>query len=204
MTLEQHRAPAFFVGDHLALDFLNTRAAPAGVWTDWLGDGRDLVDWLEQAGAIEADVVRRFQTSQAIDAVAERACALRAWLRGFVERHAGSELGPDALAELAPLNALLAEDDGYFQIERLEHRLQQRRVGRWSSPHQLLQPIAEAIGDLVCHADFRLIRVCEGPACVLMFLDRTKAHGRRWCSMAVCGNRAKAAAYRARASNRRG
>ncbi|MGO9268383.1 MAG: CGNR zinc finger domain-containing protein [Candidatus Binataceae bacterium] len=26
-----------------------------------------------------------------------------------------------------------------------------------------------------------------------MFLDRTKAHARRWCSMAVCGNRAKAA-----------
>jgi len=72
-------------------------------------------------------------------------------------------------------------------------------VRRWTSPDQLLQPIAGAIADLVCDADFRLIRVCEGSACTLMFLDRTKAHARRWCSMAVCGNRAKAAAYRARA-----
>lgn len=59
------------------------------------------------------------------------------------------------------------------------------------------------VHDLVCHADFRLIRACEGTACTLMFLDRTKAHARRWCSMAVCGNRAKAAAHRARASRRR-
>ena len=59
------------------------------------------------------------------------------------------------------------------------------------------------VHDLVCHTDFRLIRACEGTACTLMFLDRTKAHARRWCSMAVCGNRAQAAAHRARASRRR-
>jgi predicted RNA-binding Zn ribbon-like protein len=51
----------------------------------------------------------------------------------------------------------------------------------------------------MCHADFRLIRACEGSACTILFLDRTKAHARRWCSMAICGNRAKVAAYRARA-----
>jgi predicted RNA-binding Zn ribbon-like protein len=49
--------------------------------------------------------------------------------------------------------------------------------------------------------DFRLIRECEGSVCSLLFLDRTKAHGRRWCSMALCGNRAKAAAHRARRSS---
>jgi predicted RNA-binding Zn ribbon-like protein len=67
----------------------------------------------------------------------------------------------------------------------------------------LLQPLAEAIADLVSHADFRLIRACEGSACTLMFLDKTKAHARRWCSMALCGNRAKVAAHRARASGKR-
>ena len=33
----------------------------------------------------------------------------------------------------------------------------------------------------------------------LWFLDVSKAHARRWCNMAVCGSRAKAAAHRARA-----
>jgi predicted RNA-binding Zn ribbon-like protein len=209
------RPPAFFIGDHLALDFLNTRSTPSGVSTEWLCDGRDLVDWLEQAGAINAEVATRFRAEDAacrrLDRIAEQARDLREWLRAFVQRHAGRELGPDVLAELAPLNCLLAEGDSYCQVEagadartRGEQRLRLRRARRWTSPKQLLQPIAEAIADLVCQADFRLIRACEGSACTLMFLDRTKAHARRWCSMAVCGNRAKAAAFRARAISRRG
>jgi predicted RNA-binding Zn ribbon-like protein len=62
----------------------------------------------------------------------------------------------------------------------------------------LLQPIAEAAADLICNQGFRLIRSYAGSACTLVFLDRTKAHTRRRCSMAVSGNRAKAAAHRPR------
>jgi hypothetical protein len=40
---------------------------------------------------------------------------------------------------------------------------------------------------------------CEAGNCSLWFLDVSKGHARRWCSMAICGNRAKAAAHRARA-----
>jgi predicted RNA-binding Zn ribbon-like protein len=61
-----------------------------------------------------------------------------------------------------------------------------------------VEPIAEAAADLICNQDFRLIRSCGDSTCTLVFLDRTNAHTRRWCNMAVCGNRAKAAAYRAR------
>ena len=208
------RPAAFFVGDHLALDFLNSMATPSGVRTEWLRHGPDLVDWLEQAGAIEATVATRYRAEgEALDGVAEQARSLRGWLRAFVLRHAGSELGAEVLADLAPLNRLLARDDSYWQIEaggedgpgsaEDRHPLRRRRSQRWSTPEQLLQPIAEAISDLVCHADFRRIRACEGSACTLMFLDRTKAHARRWCSMAVCGNRAKVAAHRARATGRR-
>lgn len=209
------RPAAFFVGDHLALDFLNSTATPSGVRTEWLHNGPDLVDWLEQAGAIDASVATRFRAEgEALDDVAEQARGLREWLHVFVVRHAGSELGTGALADLAPLNRLLAQDDSYWQVEageedgprkhtEVRRSLRRRRCQRWSAPEQLLQPIAEAISDLVCDVDFRWIRVCEGSACTLLFLDRTKAHARRWCSMALCGNRAKVAAHRARAAGRR-
>jgi predicted RNA-binding Zn ribbon-like protein len=49
-------------------------------------------------------------------------------------------------------------------------------------------------------ADFSHVKACEGPACTLLFLDKTRRHTRRWCSMAVCGNRAKQSAHRTRAS----
>ena len=73
-----------------------------------------------------------------------------------------------------------------------------RAKRRWDSSKSLLLPIAEAMGDLVCQKDFTLVRKCEGPTCTLWFLDVSKGHGRRWCSISVCGNRAKAATHRAR------
>ncbi len=213
----QSRPPALFTGDHLALDFVNTRSAPHGVWTDWLHGGIELVDWLEEAGAIEAaDATRHREDAGArevLNEVAERARTLREWLRGFIARHAGREVGAEAAPELGPLNDLLARSDSYWQVgaggdpgatlalDQGPLRLQ--RVRRWTKPEQLLQPLAEAIADLVCNEDFRLIRACEGKGCVLLFLDKTKSHARRWCSMALCGNRAKAAAHRARTSRKR-
>lgn len=46
--------------------------------------------------------------------------------------------------------------------------------------------------------DFNLVRKCEDSDCVLWFVDKTKAHRRRWCSMALCGNRNKVASFRQR------
>jgi predicted RNA-binding Zn ribbon-like protein len=201
------RPPPFFVGDHLALDFLNTLATPRDVPVEWLRDGRDLVDWLEQAQVIGVDVAARFRASKdqkALDGIAGRAREFRVWLREFVTRHRGQPLGTSAAKALGPLNELLAGDTSYPVVEVVggEQTLRLRRVRRWESPDELLHPVAEAAADLICSADFRLIRACEGHVCTLLFLDRTKAHGRRWCSMAVCGNRAKAAAHRARKSGK--
>src|SRR5579863_3121801 len=184
------RPDPFFVGDHLALDFINTIAVPAGAPIEWLANGADLVDWLSRTGAIDAATAARFRKGQAIDAVAEEARSLREWLLPFLLRHAGHAVKASTLSELAPLNRLLGRGDSYRQVVASKERAaglaiaQQRR---WTTPEQLLQPIAEAIADLVCHTDFRLIRSCEGPTCTLMFYDRTKGHGRRWCSMKVCG-----------------
>jgi predicted RNA-binding Zn ribbon-like protein len=194
--------PAVRVGDHPAMDFLNTHATPGGVPTEWLATGADLLNWLEQANLTDAETAARFRADKAaaaqLDVVAKGARALREWLRAFVRRHAGQPLTAAAEVELGPLNLLLAGDKSFARVAGGPEGLVLQRLRRWETPEALLQPIATAIADLVCHADFRLIRACEGHDCTLMFLDRTKAHARRWCSMALCGNRAKAAAHRAR------
>lgn len=212
-TAQQNSRPApFFVGDHPALDFLNTTAAPWGERIEWLETGADLLDWLETAGAIDGKVAKLFRSqsgrSRTLDVVAEQARSLREWLRKFVQRHSGKPLNLAVLGELKPLNRLIMQDAIYRQVDAAPAALRDEagaeqilylREGRlWKTPQQLLMPIAEEIGDLVCHADFRLIRTCENESCTLVFYDRTKSHARRWCSMAVCGNRAKAAAHRAR------
>ena len=69
---------------------------------------------------------------------------------------------------------------------------------RWQSPDSLLLPIAKSLAELVSNDDFTYVKACEGPTCTLLFVDRTNGRARRWCSMAVCGNRAKQAAHRKR------
>ena len=51
---------------------------------------------------------------------------------------------------------------------------------------------------LVVDQDFAQIKACEGRGCTLLFADHTRGHARRWCSMGVCGNRAKVLAHRNR------
>jgi predicted RNA-binding Zn ribbon-like protein len=127
---------------------------------------------------------------------------LREWFRGFVRKHMGRPLTPKAMRELGPLNALLERDEMFSRIalrpdgdvDRLE--LQTMRL--WRSPESLLLPVGEALARCVCDEDFTNIRACEGHVCTLIFADRTRGRGRRWCSMAVCGNRAKQAAHRDR------
>src|SRR5262245_21880970 len=197
------RSHPYFIGDHLALDFLNTIATPKDVPVEWLQNGMDLVKWLEQAKFISPDVesqFRRFKDQRALDRVAARAREFREWLRTFVTRHMGKPLTAGAAKTLGPLNGLLEGDTSCPVVEAGgdEQALRLRRIRRWETPSELLHPIAEAAADLVCNVDFRLIRAYEGSVCSLLFLDCTKAHRRRWCSMAVCGNRAKASAHRAR------
>ena len=210
MTKAARPAPFFLAADR-ALDFLNSVAVPWGSEIEWIGDGHELLAWLEHAALVPASVLTQFQKEAAreeLDAVAARARELREWFRAFVNDHAGQPLQSTALADLGPINRLLARDDSYRQIEAWNSpqqdgdgkrpALRWRQHRRWHSPDALLLPLAEAIGDSVSRAEFERVKNCAGPTCTLWFHDVSQNHTRRWCSMAVCGNRAKAAAHRAR------
>jgi predicted RNA-binding Zn ribbon-like protein len=199
------RLPAIFVGDALGLDFLNSIATPVDTPIDWIDDGDGLLNWLEQAQLVPADAltsVRMQALPGELDAVADQARSLREWFRGFVRRHKGRPLNAKCLAQLEPLNRLLERDESFHRIvaaPRSEKRpLRFEAVRRWRTPEALLVPIGEALAQLVCTEDFSDVKACEGPACTLLFADHTRGRTRRWCSMALCGNRAKQAAHRHR------
>ena len=199
------RPPAIFVGDALGLDFLNSIATLVDTPIDWIDDGDGLLSWLEQAQLVPADALKsvRMQALPGeLDAVADQARSLREWFRGFVRRHKGRPLNAKCLVQLEPLNRLLERDESFHRIvaaPRSEKRpLRFEAVRRWRTPEALLVPIGEALAQLVCTEDFSDVKACEGPACTLLFADHTRGRTRRWCSMALCGNRAKQAAHRHR------
>ena len=199
------RPPAMFVGDAPGLDFLNSIATPVDTPLDWIDDGGGLLNWLEQAQLVPADMLKRIRREALpgeLDEVADQARHLREWFRGFVRKHKGRPLTAKSLAELEPLNRLLERDDIYKRIvsgpKDEQQPLRLRTIRRWRTPEALLSPIGEALAQLVCVEDFADVKACEGPACTLLFADHTRGRTRRWCSMAICGNRAKQAAHRHR------
>lgn len=200
-----NHSPAIFVSDALGLDFLNSVATPIDVSIDWIEDGEGLVRWLEQSGLVprEAlDAVQKQALPGELDKVADQARSLREWFRSFVRAHKGRPLTAKALDELEPLNRLLERDEGFHRVVAKQASegggLDFQPMRKWRSPEALLLPIGEALGRFVCTEDFSEVKACEGHACTLLFVDHTRGHRRRWCSMAMCGNRAKQAAHRHR------
>ena len=203
--MDYRQIPAIFVADAPGLDFLNSVATPVDEEVDWISDGEGLLAWLEQAELVPGaalEEIRIRSTAAELDDVAARARDLREWFRGFVRKRKGGPLVAKDLREIEPLNQLLGRDQQHGEIvtnisggvtsfELRAHR-------RWQSAASLLMPIAEALARLVCEEDFTHVKACEGPRCTLMFADHTRGHARRWCSMAICGNRAKVAAHRKR------
>ncbi|MDB6002210.1 MAG: uncharacterized protein JWP52_3909, partial [Rhizobacter sp.] len=199
--------PPMFVTESPALDFLNSVAVPLDTEVEWLGSGDDLLAWLQQAGLVQSDVLEDFRKTAgpgALDAVAAQARALREWFRGFVQKSKGRRLTRSAINQLEPLNRVLARDEVYGQIvprakqagaDSAVSDLEWVPLRRWRSPDALLLPIAKAMADLLTTADFTDVKPCEGHTCTLFFLDTTRGRKRRWCSMSVCGNRAKQAAH---------
>jgi predicted RNA-binding Zn ribbon-like protein len=200
-----NRPPALFVADALGLDFLNSIATPVDTPVDWIADGDGLLAWLEQAELVPTDAreaIRAKASPGELDRVADQARNLREWFRGFVRKHAGRPLMLEDLTELEPLNRILEQDEAFTRIAIQNGNdagpLAFQFVRRWRSPEALLLPIAEAMARFVCTEDFSNVKACEGSSCTLIFADRTRGRARRWCSMAICGNRAKQAAHRDR------
>jgi predicted RNA-binding Zn ribbon-like protein len=178
------------VADHVALDLLNTEARSGEQTVDFWRSGDDVLHWLARCGI---DVGQPEGQAAAKDALLNDARELRAIARELVERRKNGERGdPDRLnrylATMQSVPVLEWGDDGPLLARRLPA----------PSPRQALGKVAEGVAELLANGQFEYVRQCEHPECVLWFYDRTKSHRRRWCSMALCGNRHKAAEFRKR------
>ncbi len=204
----QCRPDPIFIGEHVALDFLNTRCAPTTIEFDWLENGKDLVLWMLQAGLIAKDQMKfcldSFQNDE-LNNIASNARELREWFRNYMFEHSAHDVPADDLeAGLEHLNSILASTVTFnYSVHAAPAAPPGNSVKleeHWiiGNAADLLLPLARSIANLLAEVDPGLVRNCEGPVCPLWFYDTTKNHRRRWCSMELCGNRAKAAAFRNR------
>ena len=178
-----------FVAGNLALDFVNTVAfrADPGKKKDHLQRAEDVRRWASQAqlpdrAAINAGPLGT-ATLRHIRAVREQLFAV------FHAITSDDPIPADTLAQLGnALHGCCAKR--CLSIKGGEVLWSWRPGARCKD--YLLYPVLTAATDLLTSASRDLVRQCEDAGCGWLFLDRSNARKRRWCSMADCGNRNKA------------
>ena len=188
----------YFVGNNLSLDFVNSLVASNAGPVDLLKHTNDLVNWSVAAGLIQNSERAKLEDDWYLegDAKLARARRFRTTLHEMFEGIRRDATVGDASLKL--LNKALWRQTGRTEIVRNGLGFAKRFLTDHTDPEQLFAAIANSAADLLCYADLSLIKKCESDDCVLIFHDTSKNHSRRWCSMAHCGNLAKARAFYSR------
>jgi len=173
-----------FIAGTPAVDFVNTEIVSEGERVDLLQTEQDLWRWVRAAGLAPAGPPADQPARP--PARLRQAKELRRHLRALFLR------GKPRKSEIDAINAALARGHGSFRLERKGGVYRTRFAADSDDPLFL---VAAAAAELIATADLSLIKPCGGTQCILLFYDTTKSHTRRWCSMAGCGNRMKAALH---------
>lgn len=195
----QRASRAFsFVAERLWLDFVNTDTAARG--TDALHDFRRFAHWLGAARVLDAErassLARRAaqQPSGAL-AVLSDARRVRSVLRTLAER--GDAAPSVRLDTLAEINRVLGRSAGTRRVDlQPDGTFARTFVAVGDAFAGLLIPMVESAANALILGELTRVRRCADSRCGRVFQDETKNGRRRWCDMATCGNRAKAARHR--------
>ncbi|MGW2334821.1 CGNR zinc finger domain-containing protein [Streptomyces sp. NPDC001685] len=165
------------------LDFVGTlRARRNAEPTEMLASPQALDDWFVESGLMD--------TAPGADhAELATAVSLREALYSVTAAALAKEpLPADALAEVNRQATGLP----------VQVQLGDEGTTRTGSVSQGLATLAREAVEIVGGAEADLLRECSRPECTQTYLDRSRGRRREWCAMETCGNRVKAAAYRAR------
>ena len=184
-----------FLGNQLTLDFLNTRPVQNGEPMELVPDFSALLRWFHAAGLLSSREARHLerewgQTKEA-PRLAEEARALREVLRK--EILAWENGGSVHHSTIGELNRLMAEHPMRTRLKSNGDEPLPELYFAVQKPDDLFAPLAQSAAMLFTSVDRTRVRKCG--QCGLLFLDTSKKGTRRWCSMQLCGNRLKVAAY---------
>ncbi len=187
----------YILANNLALDLINTKVVDGdGNEVELLNNSGDLLDW-----AVVTGILTRKQAAQAKrewvhddgESLISRALDFRRELKLMAE--ALTKGKPVPRSSVDRINEILKLKSGFFEVRADGKGYEKEFRPDLDDSVDILLAIAESAADLLCYGVPSHVKKCERETCVLYFYDTSKRHGRRWCSMAGCGNRAKANAF---------
>jgi predicted RNA-binding Zn ribbon-like protein len=184
------------IGNHLATDFVNTVYDPDHA-VGSLRSAKDVVAFLVATESIDATAATELRRTLTDASVAkrwfERALTLRSAIAESLIAVEMRRALPQAALEC--INGMLRAAAGYSSlVSRTPTAYDLQFIFVGADPAATLAPLAHAAAELLANSRSR-VRKCANPECVRHFVDDSRTGRRRWCEMAVCGNRAKANAF---------
>jgi predicted RNA-binding Zn ribbon-like protein len=192
-----------FLGNELVLDFLNTRPVQDGEPTELLPDFGAVLRWFETTDLLRSEQVTRLERQWEGTAKAQKATEVmkdlrERWREEILAWEGGRAIRSQTLDEL---NQLMGMHPMLTKLARSRTAYSTKLWFEVREPTDLLAPLAHSAATLLATGDRERVRKCAN--CVLQFHDTSKKGTRRWCSMQLCGNRFKVAAYAARQQKER-
>lgn len=195
MTNNPVTAP--FLGGKLCVDFGNAAIFPASPAADQLS-WEELILFLEAASIVTAErrghlLELTRMDPQSANELLGQANRLRASLR----RSFGAVVSGKHIASewVEPINAVLRITEGHDELAWDGKTWRIAFVAREESLVWLLAAVARSAAELLAEGNASPLRHCANPQCHLFFYDDSRTRQRRWCSMALCGNRNKVASF---------
>ncbi|WP_180968342.1 CGNR zinc finger domain-containing protein [Paenibacillus pasadenensis] len=184
--------------ERLCLDFVNTVGYHTGDHpNEWLTDYTRLANWSYEAGALNEERQRdqllqlAGQAPEEADRVLGQAVELREALFRVLCSVVRKERAP--AEDMERINLYLSRSGKQFKLiaddaNRFSMPFRPERVEMDS----MLGPVVRSAADLLLSPDLARLKLCGADACGWLFLDTSRNHSRRWCSMDDCGNKEKA------------
>jgi predicted RNA-binding Zn ribbon-like protein len=185
------------VGGRLSLNFANSPSLPASPLAETLS-WEELIGFLRASRIISPQRAAELMGLTAADpqsafGLLNRAERLREGLR-FAFRHlARRQRIPREYVQ--PINEVLRVTEGHDELVEAAKAWQIEYVAREGGLDWLLAAVARSAAEIISEGEATRVRLCANPSCSLIFYDASRTHRRRWCSMSLCGNRHKVAAF---------
>ena len=181
---------------HLAVDFANIgrNERRRSNFLDW----GQLIHYFRSNGIVSPERTEGLldlpkADSSSANALLQRAAELCVAIReAFHARVHGRRLSEESVNTI---NRVLRITEGHDELVLRDERWRLEFVAAESSSEWLLAAIARSAAEILSEPPPGGLRLCLNPNCGLFFYDASPTHRRRWCSMAVCGNRQKVAAF---------
>ncbi len=194
--MDSRNSSPTLLGGRLAIDFANMPSQP--------GSPTQGLSWEEFIGFLEASGIVSPERGTSLLALsgtypdtAQSLLTRVVRLRDALRRAFGAMVKKERIIHewVEPINEILRITEGHDELVFAANSWKLEFLACEGGLDWLLAAIARSAAEIITEGTQARLRICANPGCALFFRDDSRTHRRRWCSMAICGNRHKVASF---------